>query len=48
MRGIVGVIAQRNSVAILIDGLKRLEYGGYDPDGIVVYDTSQKPRQCRG
>ena len=30
MCGIVGAVAQRNVVAILVNGLKRLEYRGYD------------------
>ncbi|GAB3262189.1 glutamine--fructose-6-phosphate aminotransferase [Chitinimonas naiadis] len=36
MCGIVGAIAQRDVVAHLIDGLKRLEYRGYDSSGIAV------------
>lgn len=36
MCGIVGAIAQRNVVPILIEGLKRLEYRGYDSAGIAV------------
>lgn len=36
MCGIVGAIAQRNVVPILLEGLKRLEYRGYDSAGIAV------------
>jgi glucosamine--fructose-6-phosphate aminotransferase (isomerizing) len=36
MCGIVGAIAQRNVVPVLIEGLKRLEYRGYDSAGIAV------------
>ena len=36
MCGIVGAIANRNVVPILTEGLKRLEYRGYDSAGIAV------------
>ena len=36
MCGIVGGVAQRNIVPILIEGLKRLEYRGYDSAGLAV------------
>src|SRR5688572_724181 len=36
MCGIVGAIAQRDVVPFLVDGLKRLEYRGYDSAGIAV------------
>ena len=36
MCGIVGAIASRNVVPILTEGLKRLEYRGYDSAGIAV------------
>lgn len=39
MCGIVGVTGTDRSVSILIDGLKRLEYRGYDSAGIYVNDT---------
>ena len=39
MCGIVGAIAGRDVVPILIDGLKRLEYRGYDSAGIAVVDA---------
>jgi len=38
MCGIVGGIAERDIVAILLEGLRRLEYRGYDSAGIVVID----------
>ncbi|NDI35350.1 glutamine--fructose-6-phosphate transaminase (isomerizing) [Chengkuizengella sediminis] len=37
MCGIVGYIGNRDSKSILIDGLKKLEYRGYDSAGIAVY-----------
>ena len=36
MCGIVGAVARRNVVPLLIEGLKRLEYRGYDSAGIAV------------
>src|SRR5512132_3173542 len=36
MCGIVGAISERNVVPILLEGLKRLEYRGYDSAGIAV------------
>lgn len=39
MCGIVGAIAQRDVAPILIEGLKRLEYRGYDSAGIAVIDN---------
>ena len=39
MCGIVGAIASRNVVPILTEGLKRLEYRGYDSAGIAVLDA---------
>lgn len=41
MCGIVGGIAQRNVVPILIEGLKRLEYRGYDSAGLAVIADKQ-------
>jgi glucosamine--fructose-6-phosphate aminotransferase (isomerizing) len=38
MCGIVGAVAQRNVVPILIEGLKKLEYRGYDSAGIAIVD----------
>ncbi len=41
MCGIVGAVAQRNVSKILIEGLKRLEYRGYDSAGLAVIDNDQ-------
>ncbi len=38
MCGIVGAVAQRNVVPILLEGLRRLEYRGYDSAGLVTVD----------
>ena len=40
MCGIVGAVAKRNIVPVLIEGLRRLEYRGYDSCGIAVHDAS--------
>ena len=40
MCGIVGASAQRNVTGILIEGLKRLEYRGYDSAGLSVLDKN--------
>lgn len=42
MCGIVGAVAQRDVAPILIEGLRRLEYRGYDSAGLVVLKTSQQ------
>src|ERR1700742_4033741 len=40
MCGIVGAIAERNIVPILMEGLRRLEYRGYDSAGLAVLNGS--------
>jgi glucosamine--fructose-6-phosphate aminotransferase (isomerizing) len=40
MCGIVGAIAQKDVVPILIEGLRRLEYRGYDSAGVAVLDAA--------
>src|SRR5690606_8766198 len=45
MCGIVGAIADRDVVPVLIEGLKRLEYRGYDSAGIAVVDDGQGDRR---
>ena len=39
MCGIVGAVAERNIVPILVEGLHRLEYRGYDSAGVAVIDA---------
>ena len=39
MCGIVGAVAERNVAPILLEGLRRLEYRGYDSAGIAVIDS---------
>jgi glucosamine--fructose-6-phosphate aminotransferase (isomerizing) len=47
MCGIVGAVAERNVTAILLEGLKRLEYRGYDSAGLAVIDAGQIHRERR-
>ncbi|MGE5338401.1 MAG: glutamine--fructose-6-phosphate transaminase (isomerizing) [Gemmatimonadota bacterium] len=44
MCGIVGAVAQRNIVPILIEGLRRLEYRGYDSCGIAIHADGELRR----
>ncbi len=45
MCGIVGAIAERNVSPILLSGLKRLEYRGYDSAGIAVINEHELFRE---
>jgi glucosamine--fructose-6-phosphate aminotransferase (isomerizing) len=47
MCGIVGAIAERNIVPILVEGLRRLEYRGYDSAGVAVVGEDNKLGLCR-
>jgi glucosamine--fructose-6-phosphate aminotransferase (isomerizing) len=47
MCGIVGAIADRNIVPILMEGLRRLEYRGYDSAGIAVLNGTQHLKRLR-
>ncbi len=47
MCGIVGAVAERNVVPILLEGLRRLEYRGYDSAGIAVLDDGEVRRVRR-
>jgi len=44
MCGIVGGVSKRNIVPVLIEGLQRLEYRGYDSCGVAVYSDGQLQR----
>lgn len=44
MCGIVGAVSNRNIVHILIEGLKRLEYRGYDSCGVAVHQNGELRR----
>jgi glutamine---fructose-6-phosphate transaminase (isomerizing) len=47
MCGIVGAVAGRNVVPILLEGLRRLEYRGYDSAGVAIVDSSGKLDRVR-
>ena len=44
MCGIVGAVAQRDITPVLLEGLKRLEYRGYDSCGVAVYSDGELRR----
>ncbi|MGF1742881.1 glutamine--fructose-6-phosphate transaminase (isomerizing) [Vibrio profundum] len=47
MCGIVGAVAQRDVAEILIEGLRRLEYRGYDSAGVAVVDSKNQLTRLR-
>lgn len=48
MCGIVGYIGDKNVYPILIQGLQRLEYRGYDSAGLAIYNGELKVFKCKG
>ncbi len=47
MCGIVGAVAQRDVVDILVEGLRRLEYRGYDSAGVAVVNNQGELQRVR-
>ena len=47
MCGIVGAVAQRDVADILVEGLKRLEYRGYDSAGVAIIDNDKQLHRAR-
>ena len=47
MCGIVGAVAQRDVAEILVEGLRRLEYRGYDSAGVAVVDADSNYTRLR-
>ena len=47
MCGIVGAVGRANVLPVLLDGLKRLEYRGYDSAGVAVIDRNQRLLRTR-
>lgn len=48
MCGIVGYIGERKAKDIIIKGLKRLEYRGYDSAGISIFNGKLQTMKCKG
>ena len=48
MCGIVGYIGSKNAKDILLEGLKKLEYRGYDSSGIFLYNDVPILKKCKG
>lgn len=48
MCGIVGYIGDKNVYPILIQGLQRLEYRGYDSAGLAIYNGELNVYKCKG
>ncbi|CAN7165799.1 glutamine--fructose-6-phosphate transaminase (isomerizing) [Pseudorhodoferax sp. LjRoot39] len=48
MCGIVGAVSKRNIVPILVQGLQRLEYRGYDSCGVAIHAASLGPAEGGG
>ena len=48
MCGIVGYIGKKNAYEIVINGLKRLEYRGYDSSGVALYNSELSVYKTKG
>ncbi len=49
MCGIIGYIGKKNAVSVVLEGLKRLEYRGYDSAGVAFFsDNGIEVRRCTG
>ena len=47
MCGIVGAVAERQIIGILLEGLKRQEYRGYDSAGVALIDNDNQLQRAR-
>ena len=49
MCGIVGYVGEREAIEVLVNGLSKLEYRGYDSAGVAVIEDKQiKVKKCKG
>ncbi|MFT5109478.1 MAG: glucosamine--fructose-6-phosphate aminotransferase (isomerizing) [Verrucomicrobiales bacterium] len=49
MCGIIGYVGRKQAAPILLDGLKRLEYRGYDSAGVALMEGGEiGMRKCKG
>jgi len=48
MCGIVGYVGEKEVYPFLIQGLKRLEYRGYDSAGLAILNGSLQVHKCKG
>ena len=48
MCGIVGYIGEKPTKDFIIDGLKKLEYRGYDSAGAFLFNSKGYLRKCKG
>ena len=46
MCGIVGYVGKKRVVPVIIEGLRKLEYRGYDSAGIAVLNGKQTPQEA--
>jgi len=47
MCGIIGYIGKKDALPIIVEGLKRLEYRGYDSAGVVVFDKDNNAQAVK-
>jgi len=46
MCGIIGYIGKKQALPVIMEGLKRLKYRGYDSAGLVIFDRNNNSQPC--